>query len=260
MFGLFSGNNFESKTAKPEKGFRWGKDFWNHRYNRAKLDVNEAATRLTNAHEMMKGYNAAGIQAPEAMRGEFDAAARNFNRASSHLGYAEKKLIPSIRNLAYGMLDKVGVETSKLYSSKIRMVDGEVASALAKSASIRGNFFERVLSKPIRVLGHFPIIAWALGIGGGIAAISSASHRHAEQRTQENMMLDTQAQLAAQQQQAPLATATAQAPTYQITAEEYAALQAKLKGGDQAPQTGHADAVSAARQQPQADGTPIAAL
>lgn len=42
--------------------------------------------------------------------------------------------------------------------------------------------------------------------------------------------------------------AQAQAGGYQVTPEEYAALQARMRGGDGQPRTGHADQVMAAKQ------------
>lgn len=142
---------------------------------------------------------------------------------------------------------------------------------IAKSFRFARNIVEYPLAigvKGVRMgvtgIGNFyrkaPLIAVPLTVIGGIAGVSSVMRRSAEKRQER----ETQAQLAmieAQMQANAMQQPMAQANTYQITPEEAALLDARMKGA-QGPQTGHADSVMAARQAAeaaQAAGSPVVA-
>ncbi len=105
----------------------------------------------------------------------------------------------------------------------------------------RAGFFQRLAAKPFGWAAKNPKTAMVVGGLAAVAGIGSVVKKRAERRTEAEAQA---AMMEAQMQQQPLA----QANTYQISPEEYAAMQARMKGGAGVPQTGHADSVMAARE------------
>ena len=140
---------------------------WNIHNAESTLKANGAG--LEKAHKMVDALGTA--PAPEALTKEVDAVHRAFNKNADRLAFAEGKMGASIKGMFVSMGDAVGLDTSKWHSTKIK---GAPAEAVEKALSVRGSVFERVASKPFRVVANHPRAALAAGAALAVAGIGSA--------------------------------------------------------------------------------------
>lgn len=166
-------------------------------------------------------------EAKEAARGQI----REFNRAAQEAGVARGNLSESVGNFFRKMFGVFSKETP----ASAHLPDGNAFKRL-NAATREAAWFERVLSKPLRVAANHPRIAW---VGAGLAAIAGGAafmqHRNA-QATQDEALATVTAM--------PLPRTNS---PYQISPEDSALLASRMRGGD-GPTGGHADAVLAARE------------
>ena len=229
-------------------------------------EIHNARAATLESFEHLKNLEAQKATLPAAtpiskeLAQDLKNAQRNLNSDITRVGRSRGKFGSSVKDLFRTWGETIGIKPEKLVSSKL---GGTSDQAFIKATKMEAGVFEQMLSKPIKIASRFPKTSLAvtallatIGIGSAIR-----SHRENQVNNQQEVladMLSQQAQLGNQR-----AAAAAQAPTYQITPEEYAMMQARMRGGADAPRTGHADNIAAARaQEAQAAeaGTPIAAL
>ena len=240
------GNPF--KRATPPTGATVDPKFSTKLYHH--WSIKNSRQAVTGSHDALASADAvvksfgAGNEIPAAEMQAFDKAAREFNNDVKRLKYSHGKLGASVEGMFKSFADTLGFDTSKWASTKIK---GEVGEAMVNVTKIKGNIIERALSKPFRVAASFPKTSLFVGGALAVVGIGSAVKRNSEQKTQYAMQAQVE-DLAAQQ------AAMGQANPYQISPQEAAMLEARMRGG-QGPQAGHAEAIAAARQQ----AAPVAA-
>ena len=208
----------------------------------AKHDVLDAAFNAVQATP--KGH-----KVDKVVEETFKDSARGFNNSVDALKYNQGKIGASGKGLVKSWFEtlKPG-STEKWGATKIAGNTAEdVAKALENAKSVRGSLVERVISKPLRVAAKYPKISLVAVGALGVAGVNSALHARAARKTQQ-----AAEQQALEAQQIPQAQAQANV-SYKnsVSADEMAALEASFKA-NQTGQTGHAESVTAARQQPEA--------
>lgn len=191
------------------------------------------------------------------------------------LGTETSNLSKAVNNAGMDIVDGFknfkNALTSKKIGTRAEIVEsksGFLMSRVEKSGRFAMSVVEtpiaygvKAVRKGVSGIGSFaknnPLIAVPLIVVGGVMGVSHIVSKRAEARTQREQDMQM-AMIEAQMQQNAMQQPMAQSNSYQITPEEMAQLEARMKGG-QGPQTGHAESVIAARQQPEA-GTPVTAI
>lgn len=220
-------------------------------FGKSKETARTAAQTYKSTLARHEATTAIGGTITEAMEKDLKTASHNLKNAHLELQSARGDIFGSVLHMFNRMGEAVGIRVSGKATAEF----ADKTMLLASEGRV--GIVERTLSKPFRVAAKYPKVALAVGAIAAAVGIGSAASRRAEQRTQDDLM--QQAMMA--QQQSPMQVgASAQAnTTYQISPEEYALLQARMRGGDGSPQTGHAESVIAAREAAAAQGAPVAA-
>lgn len=242
---LFGGYNpFQSGTSRPQTlfGFKYPHTrlIFNRDIHNARAHVKASGDALLKAHEQLMSFGDGAV--PEEAAKAFGEAARNFNNAKAGLGYAEGQILPRLRGMTRSFADRLGVNTSNWGSTKVKP---DVQKVVENAGKIHGNIFQRLISKPVEFATNRPGVAMTaigLGIVAGIGALMSGG---AKRRTEAELQARAQSAM----QNGPV---TANAPTYQVTPEEWAATQAQMRENGQ---PGHSHA---AAQQARAAAAPTA--
>ena len=132
-------------------------------------------------------YQAAGANTAALGTDVVKSAARDFNNATSRLGFTEGKLGASIKGL-WRSVAGVFVDTSNWGSTAIK--GGDIAKATQSALNAEAGIIERVLSKPVRIAANNPKTAIAAGLATGAVAVGSWLSGRAERRTQESAMAE----------------------------------------------------------------------
>jgi hypothetical protein len=157
----------------------------------------------------------------------------------SKLVESTKKFGPNVEN-AFGQLggaNKVG-DAAKGVGGKILTILGQPVRWVIKGATIPVKAVNFAFKEAPKTSAVATILA-------GVWGVSSIVKHRAEKRTQREAM----EQMADAQMSGYADPASQQplSPQYQVTAEDMAAMNARMKGGN-GPQAGHADNILAARQ------------
>ena len=185
----------------------------------------KAAAKNYNTVYAAAGANPAALEADVVK-----SAARDFNNATSRLGFTEGKLGASIKGLWRGVAG-VFVDTSHWGSTAIK--GGDIAKATESALASKAGIIERVLSKPVRIAANKPVPAMALGLAAGAVAVGSWLSGRAAERTETEAMGQV---AAAQQRVAPYLNS--------VTPAEFAMMQHRMASKGQS----HVDGAMASKQ------------
>lgn len=203
------------------------------KFDAAKSNVTSAVADFNSANARIDALKATGGTIEKDVAKASKDAAKNLSKAHIEMRSARGEIFGSIRNWIGKMGDVVGLNLYGKGSAKT----AEAVTELA--AGGRAGKLQRAVSKPIRWLAKSPK-ASLVGVGAlAVIGVGSMIRGRAARRTEAEAEANAMAFDAA--------PAQAAVPQYQISPEEYAAMQARMRGGN-GPQTGHADAITAARQ------------
>jgi hypothetical protein len=210
---------------------------FNKNFNGAKTNASGAVHKFTEA-----GGSEAFKAAEETAANAAKNAARDLSKSHIELKSARGEIFGSIQNLFGRMGEVIGL---KPYAKGTEKTVAKVTELASKG---RASKWQRLISKPIRVAADNPktslFALGALAVVGIGSAIRGRAARRTEAEIEANAQMGGYADPASYSQQ-PVA------PQYQVTAEDMAAMNARMKGGN-GPQAGHADALLAPQNAAQA--------
>lgn len=209
------------------------------RINAAKADVLTRAGVVDNINGMIDATTKAGGQITAEMLEQKAAAEAAYKASVQQFGVARGGLVASAKQLGSNI---AGV-FSRGERPEINSVMDEAKILVEKG---RAGFLEKWAGKPVRFAARHAVGTLIVGGLATVALVGSFFKGRAEKRTMENAQTEVNA-----------AAARAQANAYTITPEEYAAMEARMRGNG-GNRGGHADAVTTAREQAAAAQAPIA--
>jgi hypothetical protein len=207
--------------------------------------IKRAAEALQDVHGRVEAVVKNGGTVSAELATELDDAARTFNRAKDNLGFQQGSVRSSIKGLFHSLADRVGIDTSKWGSTKIK---GNIATIGEDALKARSSMVSRVISKPFRIAAKNPTVAIVAAGAGLVAWGAGAWSGHQEKRA---MAEQEATQMALQQgmMRSPYMNS--------VTPQEAAMLDARMRDSSNGGAS-MGDKVMADRAAAQAAGAPVA--